>query len=191
MARTRIVPRTDERVVRGFHGTSLARAEAIIEGGTFDPSTANHEWLGHGIYFWEGSEHRAHQWAAKLHGPDAAVLAVDVQIGRCVDLCDSSWAPALRAAHARLVTACGSTRSPIPTNVRGRNELDCAVVNMLCELYEVDTVRGFFTEGDAIYPGATFKELDHIQVCVRNPDAIGSTVDIVHPIQASSNGGMS
>ena len=31
-----------------------------------------------------------------------------------------------------------------------------------------DTVRGFFTEGSELYPGAGFRELDHIQICVRS-----------------------
>ena len=35
-----------------------------------------------------------------------------------------------------------------------------------------DTVRGFFLEGRELYPGAGFRELDHLQVCVRSPRQI-------------------
>ena len=36
----------------------------------------------------------------------------------------------------------------------------------------LDTVRGFFVEGQALYSGAGFRELDHIQICVRSPKQI-------------------
>ena len=35
-----------------------------------------------------------------------------------------------------------------------------------------DTVRGFFIEGRELYAGAGFRELDHIQICVRSPQQI-------------------
>ena len=35
-----------------------------------------------------------------------------------------------------------------------------------------DTVRGFFIEGRELYAGAGFRELDHIQICVRSLDQI-------------------
>ena len=35
-----------------------------------------------------------------------------------------------------------------------------------------DTVRGFFFEGRELYKGAGFRELDHIQICVRSLDQI-------------------
>jgi hypothetical protein len=35
-----------------------------------------------------------------------------------------------------------------------------------------DTVRGMFTEGDELYPGAAFYHQSHVQIAVRNPDCI-------------------
>jgi hypothetical protein len=35
-----------------------------------------------------------------------------------------------------------------------------------------DTVRGFFMEWRELYEGAGFRELDHIQICVRSPKQI-------------------
>jgi hypothetical protein len=37
---------------------------------------------------------------------------------------------------------------------------------------EFDTVRGFFVEGRELYPAAGFRELDHIQICVRSPQRV-------------------
>jgi hypothetical protein len=33
---------------------------------------------------------------------------------------------------------------------------------------KLDTVRGFFIEGKPLYENAGFRELDHIQICVRS-----------------------
>ena len=57
-------------------------------------------------------------------------------------------------------------------------ELDCAVFETLHEIRKAederffDSVRGVFWEGDALYPGAGFREKDHIQICIRNPNCI-------------------
>ena len=56
--------------------------------------------------------------------------------------------------------------------------LDCAVIETLHGLRRqerekpFDTVRGFFPEGRELYSGAGFRELDHIQICVRSPKQI-------------------
>jgi len=67
--------------------------------------------------------------------------------------------------------------------------LDCAVIEMVHKLREpgtgalsklhpkpyvkpYDTVRGAFWEGNALYPGAGFKEKNHVQICVRDTDCI-------------------
>jgi hypothetical protein len=56
-----------------------------------------------------------------------------------------------------------------------RRHLDCAVVNFVHLLREwerldpFDTVRGVFTEGGELYPGAKIMAKTHVQVCVRDP----------------------
>lgn len=35
-----------------------------------------------------------------------------------------------------------------------------------------DSVRGVFMEGQPAYPGAAIQNLNHIQICVLNPDCI-------------------
>ena len=35
-----------------------------------------------------------------------------------------------------------------------------------------DTARGFFLEGRELYPTAGFRELDHVQICVRSSKQI-------------------
>jgi len=56
--------------------------------------------------------------------------------------------------------------------------LDCAVIETIHHLNQVtqkpqyDTIRGVFFEGKELYPGAGFKEKNHIQICVRNRNCI-------------------
>ena len=54
--------------------------------------------------------------------------------------------------------------------------LDCAVIETIHENNEpanrYDSVRGMFIEGEFPYPNAGFKEKNHIQICIRNPNCI-------------------
>lgn len=61
-------------------------------------------------------------------------------------------------------------------------DLDCAVINNLHRAMKVkkqpfDSVRAAFWEGEDAYPGACFRELSHIQICVRNPNCIKGYFD--------------
>lgn len=57
-------------------------------------------------------------------------------------------------------------------------ELDCAVIETLHQFRkeknykEFDSVRGAFWEGRELYKNAGFREKDHLQICIRNPNCI-------------------
>lgn len=57
-------------------------------------------------------------------------------------------------------------------------ELDCALLEFLHtvraeqSLPSFDSLRGVFFEGEELYPNAGFREKNHIQLCVRNPNCI-------------------
>ncbi len=56
--------------------------------------------------------------------------------------------------------------------------LDCAVIESIHQFNkdknkpEFDSVRGVFFEGNELYPNAGFKEKNHIQIALRNPNCI-------------------
>lgn len=56
--------------------------------------------------------------------------------------------------------------------------LDCAVIETLHKVREdeglraFDSVRGVFWEGNELYPQAGFREKNHIQLCIKNPNCI-------------------
>ncbi len=57
-------------------------------------------------------------------------------------------------------------------------KLDCAVVqtaltyNKKANAHPYDSVKGVFWEGQELYPNAGFREKNHIQICVCNPNCI-------------------
>lgn len=175
-------------LVIGYHGCDRNLAERIVAGKTeLKPSQNAWDWLGHGIYFWEDSPSRALHWAkaearrrkSKIKSP--AVLGAVVDLGNCMNLADTEALTLVKSAHQTYVELCATSGAP-PAENRGSElqirRLDCAVIETLHQLRQkerkqpFDTVRGFFLEGRELYPAAGFRELDHIQICVRSPKQV-------------------
>ncbi len=173
-----------QSLVIGYHGCDRTLVEKVVAGSDdLKPSQNAWDWLGHGIYFWEDSCARALSWAeteaqrrgSKLKIP--AVLGAVIQLGNCLNLTETEALSLVKSAHLTYTRLCTSTGSPALAN-RGQELqvrfLDCAVIETLHQLRQeeakqpFDTVRGFFVEGRELYPGAGFRELDHIQICVRS-----------------------
>ena len=139
----------DERIVVGFHGTSVDRAATILSSGAFTPSRNDYDWLGHGVYFWEHAPMRAWQWARQKHRDLAAVVEARISLGMCLDLTDIRYTAVLRLAYESLLDAFIKSGKPLPVNRNKARFLDCLVINYLTTyvLPEVDTVRGYLFTG--------------------------------------------
>lgn len=195
-------------VALGFHGTTKSIANDVIQHGeSLKNSSNSYDWLGHGIYFWEGSYDRALQWAVRHHGEDAAVVGAFIKFGNCMDLLDTHWTENLRDTYEVLVQELEQSGQELPKNLSKdtngttfKRNLDCQVIMHLQSLYEdaiaidlgfnvgkyskaqktriqthpyyIDSVRGMFPEGDDLYPNAGFRDRNHIQICIRNPNCI-------------------
>jgi len=175
--------------VLGFHGCDKAVGEALLSGKTkhLKPSTKIYDWLGHGIYFWEGNPARAQEWAelkqqeGKIETPFVVGAIIDLR--RCLDLFDKDGLRQVQTAHEELEQTMQLTGTPMPVNVgntpdKAGRKLDCMVLNYLHEYRkerseeEYDSVRGPFLEGTHLYPNAGFRSENHIQLCIRNTDCI-------------------
>lgn len=189
--------RSPSAFVLGYHGCDARFAERVFQGKEhLRASTNDYDWLGEGIYFWEGDPTRAVEWAqekvARGKLDKAAVVGAIIDLGECLDLCNREGVKLLEAAfrsYARLREAEGL---PLPDNrnLRGDTgpdklirELDCAVVQHLHEMIDgaqtsqggkpfFDSVKCAFLEGEEVYPGAAFKTKSHTQIAVRNPVCI-------------------
>ena len=182
--------------VLGYHGCDRSVGEKALGGATeLIQSDQDHDWLGPGIYFWEGDPVRAREWAeakaAQQAGMDPIVIGAVIDLGNCLDLTTRDDIELLRAAHDGLLEALAA-RGKLPPRNRnvGRDpngdkllrNLDCAVIRYLHDSIEqqiadgavdgdlerFDTVRGLFREGAPIYPDSGFYERTHIQIAVRS-----------------------
>lgn len=181
--------------VLGFHGCDRAVAEAVV-GGTnaLKPSQNNYDWLGDGIYFWENNPQRALQFATEFKDKGRrgkqqiktpAVVGAIVDLGFCLNLLDAKFLQILQGGFQVLQQSLAAAGEPMPVNKPLKDggeillrDLDCAVINTVHrfrteqKLPEFDTVRSAFLEGGELFAGSTFREKNHIQICVRNPRCI-------------------
>jgi hypothetical protein len=69
-------------------------------------------------------------------------------------------------------------------------KLDCAVFEYMhdemkkSQVKPFDSIRAAFWEGQKLYPNAGFKEKNHIQICIRNPNCIKG---YFRPLKMDSN----
>lgn len=183
-------------LVLGYHGCDAGVARKIISiKEPLRPSKNPWDWLGHGFYFWEDSPARAMRWAemesrqrgSKIKRP--AILGAVINLGHCLNLADAEALKQVKVAYGEYERVCNAAGIEKARNrgpeLRARY-LDCAVMESLHKLRQrkakpaFDTVRGFFLEGTELYSGAGFRELDHIQICVRS---LGQIIGFFWPRQ--------
>jgi len=177
--------KTQPSFVLGFHGCDADLARRVASGEEMlEPSTKPYDWLGSGIYFWEGSPHRAMEWAeAMAKRPSSnprrvktpGVLGAVIDLGHCCNLMDSSALDDLRDAWDVLQLADGE----LPENKGNTADRlgryrDRAVIELMHSirtergLPAYDSVRAAFPEGGELYPQAGFTARSHIQIAVRS-----------------------
>jgi hypothetical protein len=133
--------------------------------------------LGDGVYFWQDAPARAWDWAVKLHGEQAAVVASRIRLEDCMDLLDIHWYSVLADAYNSLIAQLKQAGLAIPEQ-RGRaHRLDREVINYAIGVLNeqettIRTVRGVFREGHPIYPDSALFDRSHIQIAVRDTSLI-------------------
>lgn len=154
-------------------------------------SENKYDWLGNGIYFWENNLKRAWQFAEELkNNPrrdkpaiiNPAVLGAVINLGECLDLIDSEYLSLVKENYGILEFSYKSMGVKLPANKKYKDTNDLLLRNLDCLVIEslhkrrlplsFDSVRGVFWEGNDLYHNAGFKEKNHIQICIRNPNCI-------------------
>ena len=182
-------------LVIGFHGCDAAVREELVTGkSSIKKSQNDYDWLGHGMYVWDNDPERALQFAQfKKEHPQKGkenivhpcVVGVIINPGFCLDLMSTSSLALLKAGYEILVANIEKSGRELQKNkpLKGGEDLifrylDCAVIETLHAfrnengLGPFDSVRGVFWEGKDLYENAGFKEKNHIQICIRNPNCI-------------------
>ena len=177
--------------VLGYHGCDRVVAEELLAGNTkFRPSENDHDWLGHGVYFWENNPKRALHWARFMSShpkfcnrvKKPTVVGAIIDLGNCLDLTETNSLEIVNKSYYILKQVYVEENLELPQNKAAfaededlvQRNLDCAVINLVHELRKSDgaeefsTVRGIFPEGEALFPGSAIRNKTHIQICVRN-----------------------
>ncbi|MDF0733887.1 hypothetical protein P0Y43_24720 [Pseudomonas entomophila] len=176
--------------VLGFHGCDRQIGEAILAGDQVSPSVNDYDWLGAGAYFWENSPERALSYAHRIKQhkrgqgsiKDPYVVGAVINLGLCLNLTEEGALQELGAAYQLLA----SSSDALPENKPGftgdtdnlKRFLDCLVFQSLHSAREVvglepyHSVRSPFLEGTCLYPGTSFRQETHIQLCVREVTCI-------------------
>lgn len=108
--------------VLGFHGCDRDVGEAILNGQErhLKWSEKKYDWLGSGIYFWEGNPARAMEWAEnrKAQGKIQApfVIGAIIDLRHCLDLFDSRALQEIRSVHDELIKTLERAGAEIPQN---------------------------------------------------------------------------
>jgi len=113
------------------------------------------------------------------------MIGAVLNLGFCLDLTDYKSLGLLKDAYEILKDTLKKSQTSLPKNIPVAEtadlllrELDCAVIETLHKvrseqgLQPYDSVKGVFWEGRELYPNAGFREKNHIQICIRNPNCI-------------------
>ena len=189
------------RVARGYHGTTLAVAEAIVDRAEpFRPSGDRlGHWLGRGIYFWEENEIRARFWANGRAlqeardgvAPLPAVIVADIDLSQCLDLCQPRWhrairrlgeglsipaqhGPVLRSARANTrFTIADYDMDPLTEGMNGADERVIDALHAKVSSHQrVTTKRGAFQVGRQLHSNSYLFEEGHVQIAVLDQTVI-------------------
>lgn len=183
-------------LVLAFHGCDESVRDKIVSNPSQSllPSKNSYDWLGNGIYFWENDPKRALEYAKYLKTNPSrgkkkpikkpSVIGAVINLGNCLDLVDSASLQLLKTGYEILKDTTENAEFDqlknkpigIEKELLLRN-LDCAVIETVCKVQSFkhrpfDSVRGVFFEGKEPYPNAGFKEKNHMQICIRNPNCI-------------------
>ncbi len=169
------------RTIVAYHGTTVATAKRLVDGGDFLPSNKTFEWLGKGIYFWEYAPKQAWWWTADLRGnARPAVVGAMIRLGNCLDLLDPANVRSLRMVYDDIIPKWEAVGRAIPRNVRDKRRLDCAILNWVYDQSDatpmpIETCRGVFVPTDKekrVWKGSWIYQEAHLQICVREPKNI-------------------
>jgi hypothetical protein len=141
----KIFKHSSARTDQAYHGTSRDLANEIVENG-FQMQENEQNWMGTGVYFFEGSFSEAQSWAKNHKGFNSpAVIRSVVEYGKCLRLTEELHCYAVRKFKSAMQDTYGVILS------------EPAALGALSLMLEIDTIRGAQVKGGAISSAASYK----------------------------------
>ena len=174
--------------ITGFHSCDKEIGLNVLNGNYgLKPSINPWDWLGEGAYFWEQNPGRAlayaeecakgkQKFAGKIKTP--FVIGAIIELGNCLNLLEPKSISIIKSAYESLKEVFDKSGQLMPANKGANRALDCAVIQYMHQSNKqkgkpaYDTIRSSFSEGGEVYPGSSFTERLHIEICVLNTDSI-------------------
>jgi len=177
-------------LVVGYHGCDQATCDALVAGATqLRPSSNPYDWLGDGIYFFEGDWRRALKFAtASRDRPqdkltrepvrNPAVVGAILRVGHWLDMSTQVGIDEFATAYRALIDS--GVVLPPNKQAHGRDSdrilrrLDRRVFNQIHEnraavgVAAYDAVRGPFPQGHPVAPSSSIHRDTHVQIALRN-----------------------
>jgi hypothetical protein len=177
-------------VVVAYHGCDESTRDDLIAGRTkLRPSKNPYDWLGNGVYFFEGDWRRALKFAtASWDRPDEkltrhpiiapAVVGAVLRVGHWLDMSTQDGIDEFARTYDAMVEE-GIRLKPNKSAHREDGDallrlLDRRVFNVLhrrrAEAGETayDAVRGAFPQGRPVAPSSKIRRDSHVQIALRN-----------------------
>ena len=157
--------------IEAYHGTSVENAARIQAGQYFKHSKSDHEWLGHGIYFFAYRTH-AEQWikeVKKLRAGKIVTVQLEYTDRELLDLDDPAQLQALNAEVKRVYTKVQDVIS-VPQEGNKKKQLEaqrkrwCFVCNLYRDLHPEIGIIFYTFSGNCIEP--SLFRANQKQICV-------------------------
>lgn len=158
--------------MEAYHGTTVTKAERIVNEKKFHHSEADHDWLGSGVYFFAHRFH-AEQWTYKKTGISRCkVVTVQLEYDdqESLDLDDPAQLLAVNREIEQLGDKIKDKLALINTEKTGKWEKWCLVCNIYRDLHPEIGVT-FYTFSRRETEPSGFR-LNEKQICVSHDNII-------------------
>lgn len=189
----------DGALVIAYHGCDVTVRDRLIRGTLrqLTPSANRYDWLGNGVYFFEGDAERALSFATSARDSPSKLLSsrpvVNPAVVGCVFCVSRWWDMTTLEGRRNYVNALAGLEKaqevlgrPMPINepAGGSGEfsllrrLDCAVFNFghlsrrQQGLTSYQAVRAAFYQGQPVAHTSEFRAGTHLQIALRDPRCV-------------------
>ncbi|WP_416761122.1 hypothetical protein ACNI65_03110 [Roseateles sp. So40a] len=190
---------TPGQIILAYHGCDITVRDRLVRGQLdgLRPSSNGYDWLGKGVYLFEGDPDRALRFAESVRDHprrflsakpivNPTVVGVVLGISRCWDMTTIEGRREYQSAFSALQATRQMAGRCMPVNDAGAGAddvkllraLDCAVFNIGHETRERqgeqphELVRASFHQGQPIRDGTDFRTGSHIQLALRDPSCV-------------------